>query len=122
MRARRITLVATLMVACALVAGFSSSSVARAATFAQTTTTTVDDGADDGADDGSGVEVEGKVVERAPEKDPVNVAEMARTGSDRAVLFGGIGFTLAGLGLVLLDVVAGPPARPRRTRAGLPRR
>jgi hypothetical protein len=136
MRTRRIALAVTLIVACGLLAGFSTSSTERGAPFAQGTTTTEGSAGNSGGgtsgggtsgggngDGGNGgVEVGGKVVERAPLKDPVDVAEMARTGSDGVLVFGGFGLLLAGVGLILVDLAAGPPARPRRTRAGLPRR
>jgi hypothetical protein len=131
MRTRRIALAVTLIVACGLLAGFSTSSTERGAPFAQGTTTTEGSAGNSGGgtsgggngDGGNGgVEVGGKVVERAPLKDPVDVAEMARTGSDGVLVFGGFGLLLAAVGLILVDLAAGPPARPRRTRAGLPRR
>jgi hypothetical protein len=127
MRIRRIALAVTLTVACGLLAGFSTSSAVRGAPVAQSTTTTESSGGDNG-DGGNGdgdngdVEVGGKVVERAPLKDPVDVAEVARTGSDGVLVFGGFGLLLTGVGLILVDLAAGPPARPRRTRAGLTRR
>jgi hypothetical protein len=126
MRTRRIALAVTLIVACGLLAGFSTSSTERGAPFAQSTTTTEGSGGNGGGgntDGGNGgVEVGGKVVERAPLKAPVDVAEMARTGTDGVFVFGGFGLLLAGVGLILVDLAAGPPARPRHTRAGLPRR
>jgi hypothetical protein len=126
MRTRRIALAVTLTVACGLLAGFSTSSTERGAPLAQSTTTTEGSSGNGGGGNGGGgdggVEVGGKVVERAPLKAPVDVAEMARTGTDGVFVFGGFGLLLAGVGLILVDLAAGPPARPRRTRAGLPRR
>jgi hypothetical protein len=120
MRARRITLVVTLALAGALFAGFASSSDARASLLAQTTTTAPDPG--EAGNGNSEVEVAGKVVQRSPDKDAVDVAAVARTGLDQTLPLAGAGLVLLGVGLVIVDVTGTIPAKPRRTRAGLPRR
>jgi hypothetical protein len=102
-RPRVLVALLTLAVTAACLIGFSGSSVARADHQpTPPTTTTVPE-----------VQVEGKQVERGPEKDPVSVEEMARTGQDRLLLLVAVALVVGGIGLVLVDV-AHTPALPRR--------
>jgi hypothetical protein len=68
-----------------------------------------------------GVEVEGKVIERSPDKAGVDDEALPRTGGDHteAVI---IGLALAAVGLVLVDVTHTPPTRTRKVRATSSRR
>jgi LPXTG-motif cell wall-anchored protein len=63
------------------------------------------------------VEVEAKVVEQGPLKDPVDVADLAQTGSDGAGDLALVGLALVAFGLVLVDLVSGGQREgsPRRT-------
>ena len=61
------------------------------------------------------VEVEAKVVEQGPLKDPVDVADLAQTGSDGVAELALVGLALVAVGLVLIDLVGAKPreATPR---------
>jgi LPXTG-motif cell wall-anchored protein len=61
------------------------------------------------------VEVGPKVVEQGPLKDPVDVADLAQTGSDGAGELALMGLALVAVGLVLVDLVSAGQraARPR---------
>jgi hypothetical protein len=56
------------------------------------------------------VEVQGKVVENAPDKAPALDDRLARTGSSRAVTLTLVGGALAAAGIALVDVAA--PSMP----------
>jgi hypothetical protein len=100
-RSRLVVVLAALVVATVCFAGFAGSSAARVGQEEPPTTTVAE------------VEVGGTQVERGPDKEPVDVAEMARTGTNRAVVLVATGSILFGVGLVLVDV-ARTPAVPRR--------
>ena len=67
------------------------------------------------------VDVGPKVVEQGPLKDPVDIADLAQTGSEGAADLVLIGLALVAVGLVLVDLVGGgtrgirPRGAPRRS-------
>jgi uncharacterized surface anchored protein len=107
-RPRLLTIALTLLVTALCFASISSSTAARAAQVTPPPTTTTPP-----------VEVEGKVIERAPEKSPVPLEEMARTGGSHAETLLIVGLALLAMGVVLIDWVSTSPAPARRP---LPRR
>jgi hypothetical protein len=114
-RTRLLVVLAALVVATVCFAGFASSSTARAGQAPPPTTTTPE------------VEVGGKQVERGPEKDPVEVDQMARTGTSRTAVLAAAGLMLFGVGLMLVDFARTPavpvrPPLPRRTPPAAARR
>ena len=115
MRRRASLLALALFVAC--LAGFAASapSSSTVASMHRQPTTT----------EPAEVDVEAKVVEQGPLKDPVDVADLAQTGSDGAGDLALVGLALVAFGLVLVALVGGGPrdGGPRRaTPRGATRR